>query len=144
MGEQSSEAVLDAALRASLRSDLEALPRGLETLVGQRGIMLSGGQRQRTALARALVRKVDLLILDDVLSAVDQATEQELIDELVKGGATTLIVSHRMSVLARTDKVLVLDEGRLVAHGPHEVLRTQPGPYREAWERQQEEVPVEG
>lgn len=144
MGVESVAAVEDAANRAALRSDLEALPKGLQTMVGQRGIMLSGGQRQRTALARALVRKVDLLVLDDVLSAVDQATEQELIDELVKGGATTLIVSHRMSVLARTDKVLVLEEGRLVDSGPHELLRSRPGPYREAWERQQEEVTVDG
>ena len=81
-----------------------------------------------------------------MLSAVDQATEQELIDVLVEGGATTLIVSHRMSVLARTDLVLVLDEGRLVASGPHEQLRDAPGPYRDAWERQQEgeEAPVAG
>jgi ATP-binding cassette, subfamily B, multidrug efflux pump len=147
MGDATEDEVRGAAARAALSSDLEALPDGLQTLVGQRGIMLSGGQRQRSALARALVRDFDLLVLDDVLSAVDQATEQDLIDVLVEGSATTLIVSHRMSVLARTDLVLVMDEGRLVASGPHELLREQPGPYRDAWEHQQDqpqEVPDAG
>ncbi len=140
LGSKNREEVQAAASRAALHSDLKALPKGLDTLVGQRGIMLSGGQRQRTALARALHRDCDLLVLDDVLSAVDQATEQELIDVLVESKATTLIVSHRMSVLSRTDKVMVLDEGRLVAVGTHQELRGRPGPYRDAWMRQQEEA----
>ena len=124
---------------ASLEGDLEHLPQGLDTVVGERGIMLSGGQRQRTALARALYRGAGLLLLDDVLSAVDHHTEQNIIGALERigeGGArpTVVIVSHRMSVLARCDHVLVLDEGRLVDQGSHDELLARPGLYREAWE----------
>lgn len=130
--------------RAALRSDLHALPDGLDTVVGERGIMLSGGQRQRTALARALYRSYDVLVLDDVLSAVDQATERRLIDTLetiATGDArpTTILVSHRMSVLQRADRVLVLDEGRKVAEGHHDDLVGIPGPYRDAWLAQRED-----
>ncbi len=129
--------------RAALRADLPALPDGLDTIVGERGIMLSGGQRQRTALARALYRRYDLLVLDDVLSAVDQATERDLIDTLESLASgdqrpTTILVSHRMSVLRRVDRVLVLDKGRKVAEGRHEDLVGMPGPYREAWLAQQD------
>jgi len=131
-----------AVARAALKSDLHALPDGLDTIVGERGIMLSGGQRQRTALARALFRPYDMLVLDDVLSAVDQATERELIDTLesLEREATTIIVSHRMSVLERVDRVLVLDEGRKVAEGTHADLVGIPGPYREAWLAQREDA----
>lgn len=132
---------------ASLTGDVEHLPSGLDTIVGERGIMLSGGQRQRTALARALYREYDLLVLDDVLSAVDQKTEQRLIDALERvattergdrGRPTTVLVSHRMSVLARADKVVVLEGGRKVDEGPHAELIQRPGPYRDAWMAQEE------
>ncbi|MCP4809053.1 MAG: ABC transporter ATP-binding protein [Proteobacteria bacterium] len=127
---------------AALSGDVEHLPDALDTIVGERGIMLSGGQRQRTALARALYRDYDVLVLDDVLSAVDQKTEQRLIDSLEqvatsergdRGRPTTLLVSHRMSVLARADKVVVLADGRKVDEGPHLELIERPGPYRDAW-----------
>ena len=124
---QSLEEVLE---RAALQKDLEALPEGLETVVGERGIMLSGGQRQRVTLARALVRPFDLLILDDVLSAVDHTTEHLLIQSLIRlrderkaqglVPPTILIVSHRLSVMAETDRVLVLNEGELVVEGKEE------------------------
>ncbi len=139
--------VPQSAERAALGPDLEALPSGLDTVVGERGIMLSGGQRQRTALARALHRDADILLLDDVLSAVDQKTERELIDTLDqlassgregRGRPTTVLVSHRMSVLARTDRVVVLAEGRVIDQGTHAELIERPGPYREAWLGEQE------
>ncbi|MCB9797965.1 MAG: ABC transporter ATP-binding protein [Alphaproteobacteria bacterium] len=149
LGERDEARLRKAIDDAALTPDLSALPHGLDTIVGERGIMLSGGQRQRTALARGLYRAFDLLILDDTLSAVDQKTEQALIDSLTRvaggeGGAapTTIIVSHRLSVMARTDLVLVMDEGRLVDHGPHAELLSRPGLYREAWELQQREEPV--
>lgn len=138
-----AEAVADAALE----SDLAMLPDGLRTVVGERGLMLSGGQRQRVALARGLARDYDLLILDDVLSAVDQRTEQLLIDALERvatsgregrGRPTTLIVSHRVSVLARTDLVLVLEEGRLLDHGTHAELLERSEAYRAAWCRDED------
>jgi len=130
-----------AADLAALGPDLEALPDGLDTVVGERGIMLSGGQRQRVALARGLYRGGDLLILDDVLSAVDHETEARLVETLAglanePQAPTVFIASHRVSALRHTDLVLVLDRGRLVASGPHAELVRRPGLYRDMWEAQ--------
>jgi ABC-type multidrug transport system fused ATPase/permease subunit len=130
-----------AAGLAALGPDLEALPDGLETVVGERGIMLSGGQRQRVALARGLYRGGDLLILDDVLSAVDHETEARLVETLAglanePQAPTVFIASHRVSALRHTDLVLVLDRGRLVDVGPHAELIGRAGIYRDMWEAQ--------
>ena len=127
---------------AALGPDLAALPRGLETVVGERGVMLSGGQRQRVALARALYRGAEVVLLDDIVSAVDHATEERLVEAvagLSAGGArpTVVVASHRLSVLKRADLILVLDGGRLVDRGAHGELVGRPGPYREAWLLQQ-------
>jgi ATP-binding cassette subfamily B protein len=135
------ERVLDAISRAALDADVNHLPDGLETVVGERGIMLSGGQRQRVALARAIYRQGDLLILDDVLSAVDHATEAHLVETVAglaqrPGAPTVLIASHRLSALRHCDTVLVLESGRLVAQGHHSELVEQPGIYRDTWEIQ--------
>lgn len=132
-------AVDSAVVDAALAPDLEALPEGLETRVGERGITLSGGQRQRVSLARAFYRDFQLLLLDDVMSAVDHATEKHLIDSVYRRnrGCTTVIVSHRISVLSRADRIIVLDEGRLVESGTHEQLLTGTGPYAHAWKLQQ-------
>lgn len=130
--------VHEAVRMAALEPDLRILPDGLETVVGERGIMLSGGQRQRVALARGLYRGGDLLILDDVLSAVDHETEAALV-ETVAGLArepsapSIFIASHRLSALRHCDVTLVLDGGRLVDQGNHEELASRPGPYRDAW-----------
>ncbi len=137
------EGVASAVTRAALGPDLDVLPDGLDTVVGERGIMLSGGQRQRVALARGLYRSGDLLILDDVLSAVDHETELELVATLAAlarqpGAPTVLLASHRLSVLRHTDLVLVLDGGRLVDEGRHEDLLARPGVYRTTWLAQRE------
>jgi ATP-binding cassette subfamily B protein len=132
------DAVNEAVRMAALEPDLTVLPDGLDTVVGERGIMLSGGQRQRVALARGLYRGGDVLILDDVLSAVDHQTEAILV-ETVAGLArepstpTIFIASHRLSALRHCDLTLVLDRGRLVDQGTHEELTSRPGPYRDAW-----------
>lgn len=130
-------AVNAAVNAAALRSDLVALPDGLATVVGERGISLSGGQRQRVALARGLLRPARVVLLDDVLSAVDHHTETEILTTLRQNvNATRILVSHRLSALVHTDLILVLDAGRLVDHGPHIELVERPGPYRDAWDAQ--------
>lgn len=134
--------VRHAAGLAALGQDLETLPDGLETVVGERGIMLSGGQRQRLALARALYRDVDVLMLDDVLSAVDHETETALVESLVglarrPEAPTVFISSHRLSALRHCDLILVLDRGRLVDTGTHDELARRPGLYRQTWLAQQ-------
>ena len=108
----------------------------------QRGIMLSGGQRQRVALARALIRDADLVLLDDVLSAVDHSTEAKLIKSIQAAGSdreippTILIVSNRISALRAADSIVVLQGGQLVDQGTHEELIERPGVYRQVWEVQ--------
>ena len=128
---------------AALDGDLAALPQGLDTVVGERGIMLSGGQRQRAALARGLYRDADLILLDDVLSAVDHQTEARLVETLTRlargpRAPTIFIVSHRLSALRHADRILVLEQGRLVDQGSHAELLTRPGVYRESWEKQRD------
>ena len=137
-------AVRDAAVLASLDADLEALPEGLETVVGERGIMLSGGQRQRVALARGLFRAADFVVLDDVLSAVDHDNEAKLVTTLSglsqsERALTTVIVSNRLSAFRYASIIAVLDAGRLVDIGTHEELAARPGVYRDTWLVQQDE-----
>lgn len=132
------QSVQRAVRLAALESDLEALPQGLDTVVGERGIMLSGGQRQRVALARGLFRGGDVLVLDDVLSAVDHETEALLVETLVglsrrEGSPTVFIASHRLSALRHADLILVLERGRLVDSGGHRELVSRPGIYRDTW-----------
>lgn len=139
---------------ACLEPDVEALPEGLDTIVGERGVMLSGGQRQRAALARALYREPKLLLLDDVLSAVDQTTEGKLVGAIRSLSAgvapsqssagepnppTTVIVSHRTSVLEHADEILVLERGEVVERGTHAELIARGGVYAAAHEHQREE-----
>jgi len=130
-----------AADAAALGSDLAVLPDGIHTMVGERGVILSGGQRQRVALARGLYRRGDLLILDDVLSAVDHATELRLLGVLENLGKddrrpTIFITSHRLSAIRNADVILVLDKGRLADMGTHEELLSRPGVYRDTWNLQ--------
>lgn len=139
---------LDAVIEAAcLGPDLRALPQGLDTVVGERGVMLSGGQRQRAALARALYRRPKLLLLDDVLSAVDQTTETKLV-AAIRGLAhghegeppTTVIVSHRTSVLEHANEILVLDRGQVIERGTHAELLALGGTYAAAHEHQREQA----
>lgn len=136
--EPSMERVDWAVHAAALDDDLESMRDGIDTVVGERGIMLSGGQRQRAALARGLYRGGGLLLLDDVLSAVDHATEARLVATLGDlsrgpGKPTVVVASHRLSVLQRTSHVLVLERGRLTAAGPFDELVSRQGPLRDAW-----------
>jgi ATP-binding cassette subfamily B protein len=131
--EASRAEVLEAARVAGLEEDLEQLPRGLDTLVGERGVTLSGGQRQRVALARAVLRRPRLLLLDDCLSAVDTRTEETILGNLtdVFDGRTVLLVAHRVSTVRRADQIVVLDGGRIAERGDHQSLLAAGGAYAE-------------
>jgi len=133
---------------ACLEEDVRLLPEGLATVVGERGVMLSGGQRQRASLARAFYRLRPVLLLDDVLSAVDQGTEARLVEAIrnLRGSSlgeqppTTVIVSHRTSVLEHADEILVLDHGRVVERGTHAQLCARGGLYAQTHQHQGSEA----
>ena len=118
------EEIEEAARRAQAHDFIAALPDGYDTLIGERGLTLSGGQRQRLAIARALVADPRILILDDATSSVDASTEHEIKDALqtVMEGRTTFIIAHRLSTISLADEIVVLERGRVVAHGTHEDL----------------------
>jgi ATP-binding cassette subfamily B protein len=133
----SEEEVRDAARRAGAEEFLDALPQGYETMIGERGYTLSGGQRQRVAIARALLKDPRILILDDATSSVDATTESRItraLNELTHG-RTTFIIAHRLSTIALADEIVVLEEGRIVAHGTHEELLETSDLYREIAEK---------
>lgn len=118
-----ASALREAARQAEILDDIEKFPESWDTLIGERGIKLSGGQKQRLALARLLLRKNKMIILDDVLSAVDHETESRLINALLATKAAILIASHRISILKPCHKIMVLDGGKMVAFGPYEQVR---------------------
>ncbi len=112
---------------------------GYGSKLGERGVNLSGGQKQRISIARALAREASILILDDCLSAVDTYTEKAILDELVPyiKGKTTIIIAHRISTLQNADKILVLEEGKMMQYGTHDKLINEEGLYKEVYEKQQ-------
>jgi ATP-binding cassette subfamily B protein len=141
------DAAVEAAVRtAALDQDLADLHDGMRTLVGERGVTLSGGQKQRLSLARALHADRAALVLDDTLSAVDHATERRILHQLAaaRGGRTAIVASHRLSVLADADLILVLEAGRIVQRGAHGALTRVPGPYARAHRLQTEAHALEG
>jgi len=141
-GEDELERAIDSA---AFRKDLRNLPEGLETMVGEKGVSLSGGQKQRISIARALIKDPEILILDDSLSAVDAKTEQRIIENIRtdRAGKTTVITTHRMSAVMHADRIIVLDDGKIIEQGTHEELMAIGGWYKEQFERQQVENAVE-
>lgn len=141
VGETSDAQIYRAMEQARLTNDLPQLPKGLDSIVGERGATLSGGQKQRTALARALVRNPKVLILDDALASVDMHTSAQIIDELrqsASGGGrrTSIIVSQRMAAVRHADKIIVLNEGEIAEEGDHETLLARHGLYAEMYHRE--------
>lgn len=123
---------------AGLDTDLAEFPSGLATPVGERGVTLSGGQKQRLTLARAVAGDPRILILDDSLSSVDAATERRILERLddVRKGRTAIVISHRVSSVAKADRIAVIDEGRIVEQGTHGELVQHGGLYADLWKRQ--------
>jgi len=138
-----AKAQVDEVLELSqLAGDVSRFEKGDQTLVGEKGIMLSGGQKQRLSIARALLKPSDLIILDDVLSAVDYETEREILKGLFARlkKQSALVVSHRVSALEYMDEIIVLNGGKLIAKGSHEVLLKTCSYYYETWQLQQNEA----
>jgi ATP-binding cassette, subfamily B, multidrug efflux pump len=132
------EEVEEAAEQAGIAEDILEFPKGFQTLVGERGITLSGGQKQRTAIARALIRRPRILILDDALSSVDTYTEEKILKHLrrIMRGRTSLIVSHRVSTVKDADLIVVLEDGLIAERGTHDELIARGGLYAELYEKQ--------
>lgn len=135
--------VVESAKQAQIHPEIQTFPQEYETLVGERGITLSGGQRQRTSLARALLAEAKVLILDDALSSVDNETATRILNSLSPNRAkkTVIFISHQLSAAATCDRILVMDEGKIVQDGTHETLVRESGLYQSLWQQHQlEEV----
>jgi ATP-binding cassette subfamily B protein len=143
-----AEELLEAAEAAHILKEFEEFPQGFETMVGERGVTLSGGQKQRSAIARALLRRPAILILDDALASVDTYTEERILGGLrgYTSTATTILISHRVSTVRNADRIAVLDRGRIVELGRHDELLALDGYYASLYQKQQleEELTVAG
>ena len=138
------EAVRAAAAAAGVADEIERLPAGFASVVGERGLTLSGGQRQRVALARALAGPSRILVLDDAFASVDAAKEEEIVAGLRRAaaGRTVLLATHRLRAAQAADRIVVLDAGRVVEQGPHEALVRAGGLYARLWRLQQLEEEI--
>ena len=134
----SDEEIMRAARLANASEFIDRLPHGLDTMVGERGVKLSGGQRQRVAIARAILADCPILVLDEATSALDSESEalvQEALENLM-AGRTSIVVAHRLSTVASLDRIVVLEEGKIVEDGTHATLSQAGGVYESLWDRQ--------
>jgi ATP-binding cassette subfamily B protein len=130
--------VVIAAKISQIYKDIDSFPKRFDTLLGERGINLSGGQKQRTSIARAILADPKILILDDAFSAVDTYTEEEILKGLkdVMKERTTILISHRVSTLKNSDRIIVLKDGMIAEEGTHEALIQQEGIYADIYFKQ--------
>lgn len=137
------EEIHEAAVMADANHFIKAMPEGYDTIVGERGVGLSGGQKQRISLARALLKKPSILILDDTTSAVDMETESYIQQQLGKlnGQCTIFVIAYRISSIKDADQILVMDNGRIIEHGTHQELLANNGYYASAFHHQYGELP---
>ena len=136
--EATDNQVRAAAKKANAMDFIDKLPDGLDTVVGERGIKLSGGQRQRIAIARAILKDAPILVLDEATSALDSDSEKLIQDALVKlmKGRTSIVIAHRLSTIAKLDRIIVLDDGKIIEQGTHADLLKQGGKYSKLWRHQ--------
>ena len=130
--------ITEVAQTAHAHEFISKLPKGYDTLVGERGVKLSGGERQRVAIARAMLKNAPILVLDEATSSLDNISEtyiQDAFNELMKG-KTTIVIAHRLSTIQKMDRIIVLDQGKIVEEGTHQELLTKQGFYAELWEHQ--------
>ncbi|WP_368646105.1 ABC transporter ATP-binding protein [Alkalibacterium putridalgicola] len=137
--EASDQDILRSIQLASFEDDLKNMERGLDTMIGEKGVSISGGQKQRISIARALIKDPEILILDDSLSAVDAMTEQNIIANIqdVRKGKTTIISTHRLSAVKGADEIVVLDNGKIVERGTHDELIAEKGWYYDQFMKQE-------
>ena len=136
--EASDKEVIAAAKKSYADDFIKSLPDGYETLVGERGLKLSGGQRQRIAIARAILKNSPILIMDEATSALDSESEtliQKSLEDIMTG-KTVVAIAHRLSTLSKMDRIIVMDEGRIIQDGTHKQLLKQDGTYKQLWETQ--------
>ena len=134
----SEEEIIEAAKNAVIHENIIDFKEGYKTILGERGVTLSGGQKQRTSIARAIIKDPKILIFDDCLSAVDTETEERILSNLerVSSDKTTIIISHRVSSVKNADKIIVLDNGKIIQQGVHNQLIKEKGYYKDLYEQQ--------
>lgn len=141
-GNYSKEDIEEAAKYASLHEDIMKMPMKYNTLIGENGQTLSGGQRQRLAIARAIIRKPSLVILDEATSNLDTVTEQMIDEYFSNSNITRVVIAHRLSSIQNSDQIIVIDNGEIIEKGTHQDLLEQQGKYHQLWSSQYDKLPV--